>query len=187
VRLECCNIPNPLENCRPTDFWEVVAECDNTNAFTPTTCTYERKIGMDYTDTQLIPSINPQEKSILASIGFSLDLAAQIVSRKFKFGSGLGKQTGYNWASSRISIWSQESTTTVSFDVPPGIRSSMVQVVGSCGNSLVRTAKFQRIDKLGEPLRNINGSDIHWILQHAATFHKHWKNKPWAPSYFPHL
>jgi len=151
LRVECCDIPNPSVNCIPSDFWELVAECDNTNAFTPTTCTYERKIGLGYSATQQNPtaSSHGQEKSLLDTLGFSIGLEAKVLSKKFQFETGIGEKTGYDWGSSKTDTWNHESTTKVSFEVPPGVRSSMVQVVGACGNYLVRTAKFQRIDVLG--------------------------------------
>jgi len=149
LRVECCDIPNPSVNCTPTDFWELVAECDNTNAFTPTTCTYERRIGLGYSATQQNPN-SAQEKVVLDSVGFSIGMEAAILSKKFQLEKGIQK-TGYDWRSSQIDTWNHESTTKVSFEVPPGVRSSMIQVVGACGNYLVRTAKFQRVDMLGKP------------------------------------
>jgi hypothetical protein len=140
----------------------LVSECDNTNAFTPTTCSYERKIGIGYSTTTRSPGPgtgalpNNHERTVLESIGFSLGIEAQVLSQKFQFETGTSDKTGYEWGSSKTDTWNHETSTRVTFDVPPGVKASMVQVVGACGLYLVRTSKFQRIDTVGLDVMDTN-------------------------------
>ena len=71
------------------------------------------------------------------------------------FGSNLGQSssTGYNWGSSNSDSWNDETEYQVAFQVAPGVRTKLEQIVGTCGFMEVRTNQVRRtdFDKDGHP------------------------------------
>lgn len=167
LRVECCPIPNPAQNCTPSDYWELVSECDNTNAFTPTTCTYERKVGLGYAvndEQETGREKNNVQRTILEDVGWTLGIEAKLLAHRFQFETGPSRssnsRTGFPWSSPQLArsssnLWNHEISTKVAFDVPPGVKTRIIQVVGTCGMYLVRTSKFQRLDSI-EPSMSTN-------------------------------
>ena len=62
----------------------------------------------------------------------------------------MSSETGYDWSSSNTEVWSAETTTSVSFEVPPGISTQLLQTVGTCDFYLAKATRVKRIDTEGE-------------------------------------
>ena len=144
IKVRCCDVPNPAEICIPKDTWDLIIECDNTEATTPTTCSYERKVGVSHSTTE--SEEHYEQSEIYKEIGFSLTGAISLLS--FNFGTHLAESTvtGYNWSQSNTEMWSVETTTRVSFDVPPGVTTKLLQTIGNCGFYNAKTTRVKRID-----------------------------------------
>lgn len=131
----------------PNDFWELIIECDNTEAVSGTTCYYERKVGVSHSITESEGGY--REYEVYQNIGFNLLDALSALNFNFKYNLGMSYGTGYNWTTSTSEIWSSETTTGVSFEVPPGIKTQLLQTVGNCGIYNAKATRVKRIDTDG--------------------------------------
>jgi len=153
VNVKCCDVPDPGQECIPSDVWDLLIECDNIEAVTPTTCSYERKVGISHSNTE--SESHYQLTEIYQDIGFSLSAAPSVLSINFQYNLGMSETTGHNWTTTNTEIWSVETTTSVSFDVPPGVKTQLFQTVGKCGIYDVKATRVKRIDTEGETSRQI--------------------------------
>jgi len=144
VAVKCCDVPDPANVCVPEDHWDLLIECDNMEAVTPTTCTYERKIGITYSRTQSETDYELTE--IYHDLGFSLKAAISPLSFNFDYNLSMSEITGHNWTVTNSEIWNEETKTTVSFDVPPKVSTQLLQTVGKCAIYSVGTQRVKRID-----------------------------------------
>jgi len=144
IRVKCCDVEDPAEVCIPEDVWELVIECDNTEAVTPTTCYYERKVGVSTSTTESEGGYYRSE--IYHSLGFNLAAAISPLNLNFRYNLGISQGTGYDWSVSNTEIWSSETTTSVSFDVPSGIKTQLLQTVGKCDFYAAKATRVKRID-----------------------------------------
>lgn len=117
-------------------------------AVTPTTCTYERKVGISHSTTQSESHYELGE--IYSNIGFSLVHAIPGLNINFGFNLGTSHKTGHNWTMTNSEVWNVETKTTVSFDVPPKVSTQLLQTVGNCGIYNVATQRVKRIDTEAE-------------------------------------
>lgn len=142
IKMRCCNVPDPAQSCEPEDKWDLLIECDNLEATTPTKCEYKRKVGVAHSYsfsegmTQLISSYT--------QLGFTIPEA--LAQLGFNFKTNINTTTGYDWEASTSEVWSEETTTTISFDVPPGYRTQLSQTYGNCGIYAVRAPRVKRVD-----------------------------------------
>lgn len=142
--MRCCNVPDPASNCLPQDNWDLLIECDNIEAVSPTTCEYKRKVGVSHS-TAYSEGYSYLVQSYV-QLGFGLDEALSTLGINFRLNMGANSTTGYDWASSASETWSVETTTTVTFDVPPGIRTQLFQTLGKCGIYSARATRVRRVD-----------------------------------------
>jgi len=150
VNLKCCDVPDPGQDCEPNDEWDLLIECDNTQAVTPTTCSYERKVGISHSRTESETHYDVTE--MYQSVGFGLDAAPSVLSLNFEYNLAWSEITGYNWTVSNTEVWSVETITKVQFDVPPKVSSQLLQTLGTCGIYNVRATRIKRIDTQAETL-----------------------------------
>jgi hypothetical protein len=150
LKVKCCDVPDPAEICIPTDDWGLLIECDNIEATSPTTCYYERKIGISHSTTE--SEGHYEQSEIYKEIGFSLNGAISALSLNFETKLGQSTVTGNDWTLTNTEVWNVETTTSVSFDVPPGIRTQLLQTVGNCGIYNVKATRVKRIDTEGKSL-----------------------------------
>jgi len=151
VRVKCCDIPDPAEICIPVDIWDLVIECDNMEAVSPTTCSYSRKVGISHSTTESEGQSHLSQ--VYQEVGFSLSAATSVLNANFKYTLGQSTTTGFDWISSTTEMWSVETTTTVSFDVPPKVKTQLLQTLGHCGIYTVRATRLKRVDTEAETLR----------------------------------
>ena len=144
-------MPDPAQNCTPTDTWDLIIECDNIDAVTPTTCSYARKVGISHSTTQ--SEGHYEQSEVYTEIGFSLEGAVSVLSVEFGATLGLSTTTGHDWTLSNSEIWSVETTTSVSFDVPPGVKTQLLQTLGNCGIYNVRATRVKRVDTEAKTMR----------------------------------
>jgi len=144
LNMKCCDVADPAQICTPADNFELLIECDNMEATTPTTCTYQRKIGLAVTRTQQESYYELSE--LYLNLGFDLNGAIPVLNYNFEFNLAYSEITGHNWTVTNSEVWSEETTTTVSFDVPPKVSTQLLQTVGKCGIYAVSTQRVKRID-----------------------------------------
>jgi hypothetical protein len=77
--------------------------------------------------------------------GWSQDESFEEDQRKNK-GRESGLRTAYDWSATDSGNWNMQKSMKVSLEVPPGIRTKLYQVVGSCSFYRVRTSAFKRVD-----------------------------------------
>ena len=144
IQVLCCPVPDPSEHCTPEDTWDLLLECDNTEAVSDTSCTYERKIGASHWN--MVSESNYLLYEMYSHIGFTLPGA--LANLPGNFGAQLGQSlvTEYNWTSSAGEVWKEETTVTVGISVPPGIRTKLYQTYGKCDFYAVRANLFKRVD-----------------------------------------
>jgi hypothetical protein len=151
IRVKCCDIPDPAEICIPLDVWDLVIECDNTEAVSPTTCSYKRKVGISHSTTE--SEGQSHLATVYQEVGFSLNAATSVLNANFKYTLGQSTSTGFDWATSTTEMWSVETETSVSFDVPPKVKTQLLQTLGHCGIYTVRATRLKRVDTEAETLR----------------------------------
>jgi hypothetical protein len=144
LRVKCCDVPNPAIVCIPRDDWDLIIECDNLEAISPTTCTYQKKIG-----TSNYTSSSENHWDIVetyTNLGFSLGAIAGPLLANFHTNLNISSSTGYDWTTSSSDSWSEEVTTTVSFEVPPKVKSQLFQILGNCGIYGAKASRFKKVD-----------------------------------------
>jgi len=141
VDMACCDIPNPAQNCTPEETWDVVKECDNTHGVTNLDCNYQKKVGIGYSRIA-----SKADTETYNNLGFDFgSIGSMLVSN---FGSSGTSASGSKniWSSSSFEIKSEETVHGLTFSVPPGYKTELIQVVGTCGIYSIRTPKFIRSD-----------------------------------------
>jgi len=144
IQVQCCPVPNPSEFCEPQDAWDLLLECDNTQAVSETSCTYERKIGATYWNQMSASEWLTYD--LYAYIGYSFPGVLDSLAGNFQAHLGQSLSTGYNWTSSSGEVWKEETSVTVSISVPPGVRTRLFQTYGTCDFYAVRANVFKRVD-----------------------------------------
>ena len=144
IKVKCCDVPDPAEICQPTDTWDLIIECDNIDALSATTCSYERKVGISHSTTE--SEGHYEQSEIYKEIGFSLNGAISMLSMNFKVNLAQSTTTGHDWTLTNSEVWGVETTTSVSFDVPPLVKTQLLQTMGSCGIYNVKATRVKRVD-----------------------------------------
>ncbi|ODM90918.1 Vitelline membrane outer layer protein 1 [Orchesella cincta] len=147
IKMKCCSIPDPAETCEPEDKWDLLIECDNIDALTETTCQYTRKVGISH--SAAYSEGYSHLVSTYVQVGFTLDQALSALGINFGTNLGRNSTTGYDWTASTSDVWSVETTTSISFNVPPGVRTQLFQTMGKCGIYTVRATRVRRVDTEG--------------------------------------
>ncbi|CAL8126766.1 unnamed protein product [Orchesella dallaii] len=168
IKMRCCDIPDPAEICVPEDNWDLLIECDNVEALTPTTCQYVRKVGISH--SAAYSEGYSHLVSTYTQVGFTLDQALSALGINFGLNLGFNSSTGYDWTASTSDVWSVETTTSVTFDVPPGVRTQLFQTMGKCGiytGDATDNASKQVEDRSARPLSE---PSVQVVTQSADAF-----------------
>ena len=144
IQVQCCPVRNPALHCRPKDSWDLLLECDNLEATSDTSCTYERKIGASRGNK--VSESNYVQAEIYSNIGFTLPGALIDLPVNFAANLNLSVATGYNWTSTSSETWKKETAVTIAISVPPKTRTTLYQVFGKCDFYQVRASMFKRVD-----------------------------------------
>jgi len=75
-----------------------------------------------------------------------MGIAISALSANFAENYSKSKSTGHNWGQASSGTWNEEATTVADFVVQPGQKSQLEQLVGRCGEFLVRTTNFKITD-----------------------------------------
>jgi len=153
IKVKCCDVEDPAQVCVPVDQWELIIECDNKEAVSPTTCYYERKVGVSSSNT--ISEGHSRRSRIYRSIGFDIGSAISILAANFQYNLGHSVETDHDWTVSNTETWSEETTQGVSFDVPAGVKSQLFQTRGACDFYSVKTMRVKRVDTDGNNVRTV--------------------------------
>lgn len=142
----CCEMPDPLQSCDPSDDWVQVTECDNIqNPNAPLPCTLGKARGLNFIGSGDAKKPGAADfGATMKSLGFTLDKAAAVLPTRFAAKLKTSAKTGHDWSAEPSESWGEETKTETHFSAPPGKLVRVFQVVGSCGPYTIRTAQFKK-------------------------------------------
>jgi len=150
IQMKCCEIEQPVESCKPKDFWEEVVSCSSN---TDTKCSYYEKIGatMDRMEEMTGSEMRSMEKVASVSVGGGVSFLGFGLKTEFTAGIGMSSSTGLDWSQESSAAFDKAKEVRVEFDIPAKTKTIIYQIVGTCGIFEVRTSRFFRSDtKVGE-------------------------------------
>jgi len=121
-------------SCVPEDGFDVVLDCDATNAIVDTECNYMKTMGTTYTETY--------------SNSMSLDVTvkAAMEAKFFDFFSekiGVSVSTGYDWSYVSSETVSKEESIEIKGTAPAGYVLRIEQAIGHCDGNKAKTELFR--------------------------------------------
>lgn len=144
-------------SCTATDGWQAVTTIDNTWSNVSSQFSYTKTVGTTFSD------------SVTNSIGVSATVSKAISASFFDIFSstiGLSLTTDYDWTSTDTETRSETKTFKVDVDIPPGVRVSVEEAVGTCGGSSVHTLMYRiRDDKTNKIVRKMMGKMTKYKLR----------------------
>jgi len=145
-----CRCRQKKIDCEPSDGYEMVLYCDNTDGLAEATCSYEKTIGTSYSS------------SISENMSIDRTIQAELTAQFFGlFSSSIGASvsTGYDWTQTSTETRHEQVTVTVSAPAPPGLVLVIEQAVGDCDESQARTEMYRisHHDNKGNVLRQTTG------------------------------
>jgi len=128
-----CRCYYPI-NCTPKDGYEVILQYDNKKGKTPITLTYTKTIGL---------SLSAEvQKSLTVS-----NTTTTSISRRFFWifstTTTFSSTTTYNWKVKVAADFSVTTSLESKITIQPGKSIQLLQAVGKCGDSEVRTSLFK--------------------------------------------
>jgi len=122
--------------CQPTDTWNTIMQCDNTQSSTVAKCTYSKTIGTTW--------------SASTTNSFSIDASIEAAMkasfwRDFEATLSVTGTTGYDWSHMSSESQSEAETFQVSVNVPPYTLLQIQGAEGNCGGENVKTELFKTI------------------------------------------
>jgi len=152
-----CNLLVEAELCKATDHWETVISCDNRKNTDPTatyTCEYGLATGVEMEESSSASEFVSGSQS--TSVGIEAGLSFAGLSANFQKNVGTSSTTGESWSKETSSIFNQMTEITAKFNIPPGYKSTLEQVVGTCGSLTVRPNVFRKVDTKSKQKNKIN-------------------------------
>jgi len=128
-----CRCYYPI-NCVPEDGYEVILQYDNKKGKTPITLTYKKTIGL---------SLSAEVQKSLTVSNTTTSSISRRFFRIFSLTNTWSSTTTYNW---RVKVAADFSVTTSlesKITIQPGKSIQLLQAVGKCGDSEVRTSLFK--------------------------------------------
>jgi len=121
-------------SCVPEDSFEVVLDCDATNAIVDSECNYMKTMGTTYTETY--------------SNSMSLDVTvkAAMEAKFFDFFSekiGVSVSTGYDWSHVSSETVNKEESIEIKGTAPAGYVLRIEQAIGHCDGNKAKTELFR--------------------------------------------
>jgi len=133
VSFKCRCEQDPI-TCVPTDEWERIMQCDNSDGSTATTCKYKKTIGTTYST------------EVKNSMSIDLSIADALEASYFTLFSetlSISASTGYDWTHTSSEAKSEEHSYEVDTEVPPGTVVMIDGAIGRCGGSTSKTELFK--------------------------------------------
>jgi len=128
-----CRCYYPI-NCVPEDGYEVILQYDNKKGKTPITLTYTKTIGISLS------------AEVQASFSVSNTKTSSISHRlwwRFSRTNTWSKTTTYDWSVKVAADFSVTTSLEAQITIQPGKTIQILQAVGKCGDSEVRTSLFK--------------------------------------------
>merc|ERR1712243_463386 len=128
-----CRCYYPI-NCVPEDGYEVILQYDNKKGKTPITLTYTKTIGISLS------------AEVQGSLTVSNTTSRSLYRRFFRIFSTtttFSSTTSYNWKEKVAADFSLTSSLESKITIQPGKSIQLLQAVGKCGDSEVRTSLFK--------------------------------------------
>lgn len=129
-----CECEQETISCDPTDGYDTIVTCDNTEGTVDTICTYQLTTGIT------------RSNSLTAEQSISLTLKAEeevTLEGIFKAGVSASFTTGFKWSESSTETFTASTTITVTDKAPAGKVLLIQQAVGHCAGRKVRTSMIR--------------------------------------------
>lgn len=122
--------------CTPSDSWETVTEIDNSGSSVTSTFTYKKEVGTTFSQEM------QNSQSVSKTVSAELEIAFWGNTAKL----GVSSTTGFDWTKTDSTTKSETTSFTVEVEVPPGVKMSIQDAVGTCGGSKIHTQLFRILD-----------------------------------------
>lgn len=150
MKVKCCDVPNPLDKCVPTEERLHIRDCDNSKSDDGLRCDFTAEIGlsMDYdSNTKLI--------DFYSSVGYTYNDEKQKISKyiETKLDEQIknGRTLQYTWDDIvEPAVMGDMKVTPKSLYIKPFEKLELYQIVGRCGYFLVRTNRYLKLIKNGK-------------------------------------
>jgi len=135
----CCNVA--ADTCNPKDDWQPVVVCDNRGNNESISCEHSSTKGTSQTNRLT----ERETEQLTLSRKIATQLGSESKGLKFQFSAEVGrsKTTGHDWTTESSTTFQTSTTTKATFGVPAGMKKSMFQTVGACGQDLVHTSNIK--------------------------------------------
>merc|ERR1712243_111542 len=128
-----CRCYYPI-NCVPEDGYEVILQYDNKKGKTPITLTYTKTIGI---------SLSAEVQESLTVSNTTTRSLSHRFFRIFSTTTTFSSTTTYNWKEKVEADFSVTTSLESKTTIQPGKSIQLLQAVGKCGDSEVRTSLFK--------------------------------------------
>jgi len=128
-----CRCYYPI-NCVPKDSYEVILQYDNKKGKTPITLTYTKTIGI---------SLSAEVQESLTVSNTTTRSLSRRFFRIFSTTTTFSSTTTYNWKVKVAADFSLTTSLESKITIQPGKTIQLLQAVGKCGDSEVRTSLFK--------------------------------------------
>ena len=121
-------------SCVPEDKYEVVMNCDATNAQSDSECNYIKTMGTTFTETF--------SNSMSVDVTVKYEMEAKFFDL-FSEKLGISVSTGYNWGEVSSETTSEEDSIEITATAPKGYVLRIEQTVGHCDGNTAKTELFR--------------------------------------------
>jgi len=128
-----CRCHYPI-NCVPEDGYEVILQYDNKKGKTPITLTYTKTIGI---------SLSVEVQKSFSVSNTSTSSISQRLFWIFSLTNTWSQKTTYDWSVKVAADFSVTTSLEAQITIQPGKTIQILQAVGKCGDSEVRTSLFK--------------------------------------------
>lgn len=144
IKVKCCDVPDPLEACEPSEERQFVRTCNNLKKDEYLRCDFDSVVGhsMDFSNQKLI--------DFYSSIGYtfqdSKDSISTQIQVKLKEEIEAGTSLEYTWDDIvEPAVEGDETMSTQKLYIRPDEKHDIYQIVGKCGYFLIRSNRYVRV------------------------------------------
>ncbi|ODM92902.1 Vitelline membrane outer layer protein 1 [Orchesella cincta] len=149
-KIRCSTVPDPYSSCIPREKRLLIRTCDNSKSDEGLRCDFDSQIGlsMDYENAE-------KRIDFYSSIGYTFqenkDKLKERVESRLRSQIENGRKLEYTWDDVIPSTLSDpEVVASHKLFVKPWKKLELYQIVGACGDFVVRTNRFLRMETDGK-------------------------------------
>jgi len=137
IQTKCCNVPDPLEACVPTETKVLAATCDNRNFDIDKQCNYILSVGV-------MPDMEGdiKAKNFYESIGYTTSCAGEKLKQKFPDIKCAPGGCKYDWKNPGPCVFRNVTNENKSLTAPKKTKVELYQIIGKCSPYTIATPKF---------------------------------------------